>query len=125
MCGIAGILKFEPREHAEAPRLKRMGQALSHRGPDGSGVMADGQIGLAHRRLAIIDVAAGAQPMSNEDGSIWIVFNGEIYNHNDLRPMLQARGHRYKTRCDTETILHAYEEFGDRDRKSTRLNSSH
>ena len=114
MCGIAGILKFNPRDHAEAPRLKRMGLALAHRGPDGSGVMADGQIGLAHRRLAIIDVAAGAQPMSNEDGSIWIVFNGEIYNHNDLRPALQARGHRYKTRCDTETIIHAYEEFGDR-----------
>ena len=114
MCGIAGILKFDPRHHAEAPRLKRMGLALSHRGPDGEGVMADGQIGLAHRRLAIIDVAAGAQPMGNEDGSIWIVFNGEIYNHNELRPVLQARGHRYKTRCDTETILHAYEEFGDR-----------
>src|SRR5688572_23440471 len=114
MCGIAGILKFDPRGHAELPRLHRMGATLAHRGPDGAGLMADGQIGLAHRRLAIIDVSAGAQPMSNEDGSIWIIFNGEIYNHNELRPRLQARGHRYKTRCDTETILHAYEEFGDR-----------
>ncbi len=114
MCGIAGILKFDPRQHAEAPRLHRMGAVLAHRGPDGAGLMADGQIGLAHRRLAIIDVTAGAQPMSNEDGSIWIVFNGEIYNHTDLRRDLQARGHQYKTRCDTETILHAYEEFGDR-----------
>ena len=114
MCGIAGILKFNPRQHAEAPRLNRMGMTLAHRGPDGTGVMADGQIGLAHRRLAIIDVAAGAQPMSNEDGSIWIVFNGEIYNHNELRRTLQTRGHQYKTRCDTETIVHAYEEYGDR-----------
>ena len=114
MCGIAGILKFDPRDRAEAPRLHRMSRVLAHRGPDGDGLMADGQIGMAHRRLAIIDVAAGAQPMSNEDGSIWIVFNGEIYNHNDLRSELQARGHRYKTRSDTETIVHAYEEFGDR-----------
>ena len=113
MCGIAGILKFDPRQQAEGPRLHRMGAVLSHRGPDGRGEMIEGQIGLAHRRLAIVDVAAGAQPMSNEDGSIWIVFNGEIYNHNELRPRLQARGHRYKTRCDTETILHAYEEFGE------------
>ena len=114
MCGIAGILKFDPRQHVEEPRLRRMGVALAHRGPDGTGVMADGQIGLAHRRLAIIDVAAGAQPMGNEDSSIWVVFNGEIYNHNDLRRQLQARGHQYKSRCDTETIIHAYEEFGER-----------
>ena len=113
MCGIAGILKFDPRHRAEAPRLHRMSRVLSHRGPDGDGLMADGQLGMAHRRLAIIDVAAGTQPMSNEDGSIWIVFNGEIYNHNDLRAELQARGHHYKTRCDTETIVHAYEEYGD------------
>jgi asparagine synthase (glutamine-hydrolysing) len=113
MCGIAGILKFDTRDHAEVARLHRMSRVLAHRGPDGDGIMADGQVGLAHRRLAIIDVIAGAQPMSNEDGSIWIVFNGEIYNHNDLRAELQARGHRYKTRCDTETIVHAYEEFGD------------
>ena len=114
MCGIAGILKFDPRQHAEERRLRRMGVALAHRGPDGTGVMADGQIGLAHRRLAIIDVAAGAQPMGNEDSSIWVVFNGEIYNHNDLGRQLQARGHQYKSRCDTETIIHAYEEFGER-----------
>ena len=114
MCGIAGILKFDPRDRAETPRLHRMSRVLTHRGPDGDGLMADGQVGLAHRRLAIIDVAAGAQPMSNEDGSIWIVFNGEIYNHNDLRGELQALGHTYKTRCDTETIVHAYEEFGER-----------
>ena len=78
MCGIAGILKFDSRHRAEAPRLHRMSRVLSHRGPDGDGLIAEGQLGMAHRRLAIIDVAAGAQPMSNEDGSIWIVFNGEI-----------------------------------------------
>jgi asparagine synthase (glutamine-hydrolysing) len=114
MCGIAGILKFDPRERAEADRLRRMRAVLSHRGPDGDGLMVDGQIGMAHRRLAIVDVASGAQPMSNEDGSVWIVFNGEIYNHADLRPELEARGHRYRTRSDTETILHLYEEAGER-----------
>ena len=114
MCGIAGILKFDPRQHAEVPRLHRMSRVLWHRGPDGDGIIADGQLGMAHRRLAIIDVIAGTQPMANEDGSIWVVFNGEIYNHNELRAQLQARGHRYKTRCDTETIVHAYEEFGER-----------
>ena len=75
MCGIAGILKFDPRDRAELARLHRMSRVLAHRGPDGDGLMADGQLGMAHRRLSIIDVAAGAQPMSNEDGSIWIVFN--------------------------------------------------
>jgi asparagine synthase (glutamine-hydrolysing) len=114
MCGIAGILKFDPRTAAEGPRLHRMSRVLTHRGPDGDGVMLDGSIGLAHRRLAIIDLAAGAQPMSNEDSSIWIVFNGEIYNHSMLRRQLEARGHTYRTRCDTETILHLYEDEGDR-----------
>src|SRR5512145_906073 len=114
MCGIAGILKFDARDRAEADRLRRMRAVLSHRGPDGEGLIADGQIGMAHRRLAIVDLAAGAQPMSNEDGSVWIVFNGEIYNHADLRPQLEARGHRYRTRSDTETILHLYEEEGER-----------
>ena len=114
MCGIAGILKFDSRERAEMERLRRMSAVLAHRGPDGQGSIADGQIGMAHRRLAIVDVAAGAQPMSNEDRSIWIVFNGEIYNHAELRPALEARGHRYRTRSDTETILHLYEEEGER-----------
>jgi asparagine synthase (glutamine-hydrolysing) len=114
MCGIAGILKFDPRDSAEPARLRRMRDVLAHRGPDGEGLVAEGQVGLAHRRLAIIDVGAGQQPMSNEDGSIWIVFNGEIYNHNDLRPELEARGHKYRTRCDTETIIHLYEDEGER-----------
>jgi asparagine synthase (glutamine-hydrolysing) len=114
MCGIAGIAKFDPTDVAEQPRLTRMRDILEHRGPDGEGLAIDGPVGLAHRRLAIIDPAAGQQPMTNEDGSVWIVFNGEIYNHLELRKGLEARGHRYRTRCDTETILHLYEEEGDK-----------
>ena len=113
MCGIAGIVKFDPRDHAEEERLVRMRDSIAHRGPDGQGLIIDGRVGLAHRRLAIVDVGAGLQPMCNEDRSIWIVFNGEIYNHADLRPGLEARGHVYRTRCDTESILHLYEEEGE------------
>jgi asparagine synthase (glutamine-hydrolysing) len=113
MCGIAGILKFDPAERAEEDRLVRMRDAIAHRGPDGQGLIVDGRVGLAHRRLSIIDVGGGSQPMSNEDGSVWIVFNGEIYNHAALRPGLEARGHRYRSRCDTETILHLYEDEGE------------
>ena len=112
MCGIAGILKFDPRERAEEHRLVRMREALRHRGPDGKGLMVEGPVGLAHRRLAIVDVDAGHQPMCNEDGSVFVVHNGEIYDHAQLRPGLEASGHRYRSRCDTETILHAYEEEG-------------
>jgi len=114
MCGIAGIVTLDAGARVDEHRLRRMRDALTHRGPDGTGLVVDGRVGLAHTRLAIIDVAGGDQPMSNEDGDVWIVFNGEIYNHNDLRPGLQARGHRYRSRCDTETILHLYEEEGER-----------
>jgi asparagine synthase (glutamine-hydrolysing) len=113
MCGIAGILKFDPRETVDEARLKRMRDVLRHRGPDGEGLWIDGPIGLGHRRLAIVDVAGGQQPMTNEDGSTWIIYNGEIYNHAALRPGLEAKGHRYQTRSDTETILHLYEEEGE------------
>jgi asparagine synthase (glutamine-hydrolysing) len=113
MCGIAGIIALDPDARVSEDRLRRMKTALTHRGPDGSGLLVDGRVGLAHTRLAIIDVARGEQPMCNEDGDIWIVFNGEIYNHAELRPALEARGHRYRTRSDTETILHLYEEMGD------------
>ncbi len=114
MCGIAGIVKLTPRETVEEARLKRMRDVLHHRGPDGEGLWVEGSVGLGFRRLAIIDVAGGQQPMANEDESCWIVYNGEIYNHAALRPALEARGHRYRTRSDTETILHLYEEEGDR-----------
>src|SRR2546428_695220 len=114
MCGIAGIVKRDPRETVDEARLKRMRDVLRHRGPDGEGLLLDGPVGLGHRRLAIIDVAGGHQPMPNEDETIWIVYNGEIYNHAALRPGLEARGHRYRTRSDTETIVHAYEDDGER-----------
>lgn len=107
-------MKFQPGERAEPDRLVRMREVQRHRGPDGAGLWVEGPVGLAHRRLAIVDVAGGHQPMANEDESIWIVFNGEIYNHPELRPELEARGHRYRTRSDTETILHLYEEEGER-----------
>ncbi len=113
MCGIVGLVRFNPEESADEARLKRMRDVLRHRGPDGEGLWVDGPVGLGHRRLAIVDVAAGHQPMANEDESIWITYNGEIYNHADLRPALEAKGHRYRTRSDTETILHLYEEAGD------------
>lgn len=96
----------------DARLLDAMTQAIEHRGPDDSGTWLQGNVGLGHRRLSIIDLAGGHQPMANEDGSIWLVFNGEIYNHHELRTELLARGHRYKTTSDTETILHAYEEYG-------------
>lgn len=91
-----------------------MRDCITHRGPDDSGLFIDGPVGLGHRRLSIVDVAAGHQPMTNEDGSLRIIYNGEIYNHADYRAGLEARGHRYQTHCDTETILHLYEEDGPR-----------
>ncbi len=114
MCGICGIRMVEPPRPVDEGRLRRMCDVLRHRGPDDEGVFVDGAVGLGSRRLSIVDVAGGHQPMANEDGSAWIVLNGEIYNHSALRPDLQARGHRYRTRSDTETILHLYEEEGER-----------
>src|SRR5438309_6023869 len=114
MCGIVGIVNLNPRDTVDEARLKGMRDVLRHRGPDGEGLWIDGPVGLGHRRLAIVDVAGGQQPMANEDQTVWIVFNGEIYNHPTLRPELEARGHRYRTRSDTETILHLYEEEGER-----------
>jgi asparagine synthase (glutamine-hydrolysing) len=114
MCGIAGIVSLDFRTRIDEERLVRMRDALRHRGPDGEGLLVDGPVGLGHRRLAVIDVAGGHQPMGNDDGSVWIVFNGEIYNHAALRARLEARGYRYRTRSDTETILHLYEEEGER-----------
>jgi len=90
-----------------------MRDVIAHRGPDDAGLHCDGYAALAHRRLSIVDLSNGQQPLSNEDGNIWVVFNGEIYNHDHLRHGLEARGHRYRTRSDTETIVHAYEQWGD------------
>lgn len=110
MCGIAGII--DPRRRPTASQLESMLATLRHRGPDASGVELCGDAGLAHARLSIIDLAGGAQPMSNEDGAVWITFNGEIYNYLELRDDLEARGHAFRTRSDTEVIVHAFEEFG-------------
>ncbi|MGB6002929.1 MAG: asparagine synthase (glutamine-hydrolyzing) [Thermoanaerobaculia bacterium] len=113
MCGIVGVVAREgPLDPEVAAAVPAMAASLRHRGPDGEGTRQSAGAALGHRRLAIIDRAAGQQPMSNEDGSCWIVFNGEIYNHHELRRRLEARGHRFRTRCDTEVIVHAYEEYG-------------
>lgn len=113
MCGIAGIYHYRDSRPVDVDQLKRMAQTMVHRGPDDEGFFASGPIGLAHRRLSIIDLEGGHQPMFNEDGSIALVFNGEIYNHEDLRRGLEAKGHAYRTHSDTESIVHAYEEYGD------------
>jgi asparagine synthase (glutamine-hydrolysing) len=110
MCGIAGVVQFRSDANPEA--LRRMCAAIVHRGPDDDGIYVQGGVGLGMRRLSIIDLATGHQPISNEDGTVWIVFNGEIYNHLAVREQLLARGHRYTTNSDTETIVHAYEEYG-------------
>src|SRR5882724_1064789 len=112
MCGIAGILEFGSDARADSGALRNMCQIMAHRGPDDDGFYTDGPAGIGMRRLSIVDLATGHQPISNEDGSLWIVFNGEIYNHLCLREQLVARGHAYRTHSDTETIIHLYEEYG-------------
>ena len=109
MCGICGILSNRP---VAEETVRAMMDKLAHRGPDDDGLFVEGPVGLGHRRLSIIDLDSGRQPISNEDDTIWIVFNGEIYNYQSLRPDLINRGHRFKTNSDTETILHLYEEYG-------------
>jgi asparagine synthase (glutamine-hydrolysing) len=112
MCGIAGILEFERDTRANASALREMCRVITHRGPDDEGFYTDGPVGIGMRRLSIVDVAGGHQPLTNEDGTLWIVFNGEIYNHLALREQLIASGHRYTTHSDTETIIHLFEEYG-------------
>lgn len=112
MCGIAGFVNGGGRG-ADRGIIEAMTATLAHRGPDGDGVHVAGPVALGHRRLSIIDVEGGAQPLANEDDSIWVVYNGELYNEPDLKPALEAKGHRYRTRCDTETLVHQYEEDGD------------
>ena len=112
MCGICGRYNFGSTEPVPRAELKVMNDRLVHRGPDDEGYFSQENVGLAMRRLSIIDLSTGHQPISNEDGSAWIVFNGEIYNFEDLRADLLARGHKFRTRSDTETIIHLYEEKG-------------
>ncbi len=113
MCGICGKIYFDPSRAVDPGLIRRMTDVLGHRGPDDSGIFTAGGAGLGHRRLSIIDLsAAGRQPMENEDGTLRIVFNGEIYNYRELRPGLEARGHRFVSQTDTEVVLHLFEELG-------------
>src|SRR4051812_47329776 len=114
MCGISGFLNRDRERPADEALLRRMTDAIAHRGPDGSGSYFDGPLAVGHRRLSIIDLSSnGAQPMHNEDGTVTVTFNGEIYNYLTLRDELIARGHAFRSRCDTEVLVHGYEEWGD------------
>ncbi|MGH9425054.1 MAG: asparagine synthetase B family protein, partial [Terriglobia bacterium] len=112
MCGIAGIFNYKNSAPVDALEMRRMAGTMVHRGPDDEGFYVSGPLGFAHRRLSIIDLAGGHQPMFNEDGSVGIIFNGEIYNHEELRRELEAKGHVFRTHSDTEAIIHAFEEYG-------------
>lgn len=113
MCGIAGKINFDPARPVDARQITVMSDSIRHRGPDDDGVWTSANVGLGHRRLSIIDLSAsGRNPMCNEDGTIWIVYNGEVYNFQELRPGLEAKGHTFRSRTDTEVILHLYEEYG-------------
>src|SRR5208282_5690682 len=112
MCGICGKLAFDRDEVISPSLVKSMADSIRHRGPDDDGYYFSGNVGLGFRRLSIIDLKSGHQPLSNEDGSIWIVFNGEIYNYQELRTFLLGKGHVFKTKTDTEVIVHLYEELG-------------
>jgi asparagine synthase (glutamine-hydrolysing) len=112
MCGIAGIASFDPQHRPGAEQLRAMCDTLVHRGPDGYGGEVRDDVALGMRRLAVIDVAGGQQPIFNEDRSVRVVFNGEIYNYRELRKELEARGHRFATHSDTEVIVHLWEEHG-------------
>ncbi|HVQ74697.1 MAG TPA: asparagine synthase (glutamine-hydrolyzing) [Candidatus Binatia bacterium] len=113
MCGICGVVRFDGAM-VEVDALETMMARLAHRGPDDRGLWREGPVGLGHRRLAIIDLAHGRQPMANEDGRVQVVFNGMIYNYRELQQELAARGHRFRTACDTEVLVHGYEEWGVR-----------
>ena len=114
MCGIAGVVSLrDGLPPPELDQLGRMGGALKHRGPDEFGIYRDRRAGLSHARLSIIDLEGGQQPLSNEDGTLWVVFNGEIFNYIELRDELVALGHQFRTRSDTEVIVHAFEQWGE------------
>mgnify|MGYP000920537216 CR=1 FL=1 len=114
MCGIAGIFHPDPLFPVPTEILERMTRILSHRGPDEEGYYTGAGIGLGQRRLSIIDLSGGRQPMQNENGQVWVIFNGEIFNYLELTAFLQSKGHRFATRSDTEVLVHLYEEFGER-----------
>jgi asparagine synthase (glutamine-hydrolysing) len=113
MCGICGVIHHDPFSHVDVTALKAMNQRIVHRGPDDEGSYVVRNVGLAMRRLSIIDVHTGKQPVTNENQTIWLVYNGEIYNHLELKARLEAAGHRFRSKSDTETIVHLYEEYGE------------
>src|SRR5215469_16066117 len=113
MCGIAGKVNFDSTRSIDGERLVAMTKVIAHRGPDSDGFYVGDGVGLGHRRLSIIDLSTGDQPITNEDGTIWVVFNGEIYNFADVRHELLHAGHRFRTHSDTEVIVHAYEQWGE------------
>lgn len=113
MCGICGMIWSDPSRVVDQMVIQKMCDVIVHRGPDDEGSYVAGNVGLGMRRLSIIDLDTGKQPISNEDDTLWIVFNGEIYNFQEIRDELEKKGHRFKTRSDTETILHAYEQYGE------------
>ncbi len=113
MCGIAGKFNFDPTRAVDRDRVEAMTTAIAHRGPDADGFHLGDGIALGHRRLSIIDLSTGDQPIANEDGTVWVVFNGEIYNFADVRQELLVCGHRFRTHSDTEVIVHAYEQWGE------------
>ena len=113
MCGICGIFEFDRREPFPEDLIRKMNQTIVHRGPDDEGIFTGPGLAFGFRRLSIIDLSGGHQPIANEDGSLWVMLNGEIYNYPELRHDLESRGHRFSTRSDTETIVHLYEEYGE------------
>ena len=113
MCGIAGKLSLDGQEPVDPNLIQKMMDVVAHRGPDGEGQYVTGPVGLGHRRLSIIDLSpAGKQPMSNEDGTVWVTYNGEIYNFHELCEELASKGHIFKSKTDTEVLVHGYEEWG-------------
>jgi asparagine synthase (glutamine-hydrolysing) len=111
MCGIAGIIHSDPSHPVLPESIQKMCDAMAHRGPDDFGHYVKGHVGIGMRRLSIIDLETGKQPITNEDGTIWVVFNGEIYNYRELRKDLEIKGHRFRTTSDTEVIVHLFEEL--------------
>ena len=112
MCGICGIYNFDQNKIVENTILRTMMDTLKHRGPDDEGSYINGNVGLGHRRLSIIDLSTGKQPISNEDSTVWVVYNGEIYNYKEIRQELAGKGHKFSTNTDTEVLVHLYEEYG-------------
>src|ERR1700756_3401261 len=112
MCGIAGMVQTHPDGEVNSAIVHRMCDAIVHRGPDDEGIFVKNGVGLGMRRLSIIDISGGHQPVFNEDRTVWVVYNGEIYNFPELRRDLESRGHRFYTNCDTEVIVHLYEDMG-------------